>query len=446
MTRLAVLACAVGIGLCGCYRESLRPGQMHVVLLDIDTLRADRLGVYGAKPSPSPRIDAWARDAAVFEWAIASAPYTPPSQASIFTGMHPIRHGVWSRHESIPAGLDRLPTILGRLGYQTIGFTGGGYVSRAFGFAEGFDQFDDTGLELEPLALAAGEALTGRDTNRPVFLFVHTYHVHTPYDPDDEARRTWTTGLPPPTPGFEASAETMEAARRATWETPPRFLPAADLAYSRGLYDGEIAELDRWFDGFVSILDNAGLRADNTLVVLLSDHGEAFGEHGSLLHETLYLPVTRVPLLLTGPGVRAGRVGCAVELVDLLPTVIELVGAEPPRRPTIDGESLVGTLDNEPCRSFGLSQSGYFRDKPALLKDDFHLVYDRRLGRPELFRYRQDPLEINDLSAREPEVTEAMVRDLARVVGSLEARRVDAAASRIEPEVAERLRSLGYLN
>lgn len=416
--------------------------NLNVLVVDIDTLRADRLGTYGAKPSPSPFIDTFAAGAVVFDWAIATAPYTPPSQTSILTGLYPIRHGVWTRADKIPEEAGTLAEFFRGAGYRTVGFTGGGFMSRAFGFDAGFDEFNDGGLALEELADVALDAARERASGSPLFLFLHTYHVHTPYDPEGVSRENWVAVDGPASKGFEPTAAVMEAARRASWGQPPDLPPAQDLAYARSLYDGEIAEVDRWFWGLVSALD--GSSSEGWIVALISDHGEAFGEQGSVLHETLYLPVTRVPLVIRAPGFDPLRVGCAVSLVDFAPTLLDLAGIALRNAPGMDGVSRVSAMRGEACRSFALSQSGYFRDKPALLLDEFHYVADRRSGEPQFFRYREDPTEVDNLAIRDPQTAQALRLEAERIIDVLSARRLEPLGTVLPQHLVEELRSLGY--
>jgi arylsulfatase A-like enzyme len=336
-----------------------RPGAPNVVLLILDTVRAANLSLYGYHRATSPHIDRWAAQGVVFDRAIASAPWTLPSHASMFTGYYNV-----TTRTGIDRPLDgRFPTIAEVLrdnGYATAGFTANlGYTTRTSGLARGFTRFEDfpvtagmvlrsawlgravsdhlgwlPGMPAWPVPKTADDItssfqqwLAGRQKDRPFFAFLNYYDAHGPYRAPPEFRGK-----------FGPPAE-VEATSERPWST-------AELATSINAYDGSIAYVDDRLRRVFELLEKEGLR-ERTLVVLTSDHGEMFGEHGQTAHTSgLYMPALHIPLAMVFPGVvPAGvRVAPPVTMRDIPATILDLVGlsGESP----IPGQSLAAHWRN----------------------------------------------------------------------------------------------------
>ena len=313
---LPVIAC-LSAALAACQaREapSRTPERPNILLVTVDTLRADHVGVYGYAGAATPAIDALAARGVLFETAIAPAPLTGPSHASILTGLTPLRHGF--RNNS---GFALAPSIrtaaeeFKAAGYRTAAFVSAFPLDRRFGFARGFDRYDDrlprghdprrppyierpadatTDAVLRWLAEPAGSGAGGA---APWFLWVHYYDPHAPYEP------------------------------------PP------DLAqrFAQQPYDGEIAHVDRQLDRLLEQID-----AGRTIVLVTADHGESLGEHGEGTHGIFVYDATiRVPWVMAGPGVPVARVAATVaRSIDVLPTLGDYAGLGP--RSGIEGQSL----------------------------------------------------------------------------------------------------------
>ena len=443
-TRLAgwgVLAAALAsIACAGPERTAARP---NVLLLDVDTLRADHLGCYGYRRATSPRIDALAARSHRFEWAFAQAPYTPPSQSSLLTGLYVSHHGVRTRQDRLA---DEIETVAERFranGYSTAGFVDGGFLSRDFGLAQGFAEYDDRGGGLAEIGPKFLRWLTNSPPE-PFLAFLHTYDVHTPYAPHAEHRALFLEGLEPASPGFEASSEQMEDARTSMWTDRPRPLPERDLRFAEALYDAEIRFVDDWIGTILDRLDALGL-SDRTIVVLVSDHGEEFGEHGSVLHEKPYATVTRIPLVIRLPRAEAGATHLApVQGVDLGPTLIDLAGLDP--LPHRDGRTLAPALRGERLpRPFAFGENPWIHPGQYLVEGDWQLLYHPGTPRLELYRLSSDPLQRQDLSAREPERVAELSKQLAARVAALAASARSAGRAEIDPDTERQLRALGYL-
>lgn len=421
-----------------------------VIVVDVDTLRADRLSCYGNPRPTSPNLDAFAASGTRFEWAFAQAPYTLPSQVSIVTGLYPQSHGVVRETDRMSAAADTLAERFRAAGWRTGAFVDGGYVSGHFGFDQGFETFvdhDRGGLARSERAISDW---LGEHAREKLLLFVHTYDPHTPYAPPEPYRARFTAGVAPPTPGFEPTSEALEAIRASQWLPPLRRLEPRDLDYARALYDGEVAFVDAWFGRLTARLEELGL-ADGAVVTLVSDHGEEFQEHGSLLHEKLYTTVTRIPWLLRAPGGARGRVVAeTVESVDLVPTLLELAGL--PAAADVDGRSLAGVVRGgpPPAARSGLGLSPFWGEQRMVVDERHHLLLTVGSARAELFRYREDPDERHDLAAADPATVERLARDYRGRVAELAARAparpaVVAPPAGLPAETEAALRALGYL-
>jgi arylsulfatase A-like enzyme len=444
---------ALALASAACSAPAAPPPVRSVIVVDVDTLRADRLSSYGNPRPTSPRLDAFAAAGTRFEWAFAQAPYTLPSQVSILTGLYPQSHGVLRETDRMSAEANTLAERFRAAGWRTGAFVDGGYVSAPFGFDQGFETFvdhDRGGLARSEAAISAWLGERAAEPDARLFLFVHTYDPHTPYAPPEPFRTRFASEVAPPTAGFEPTTEALEAIRASQWTPPQRRLEPRDLDYARALYDGEVAFVDAWFGRLLARLDELGLGADS-VVTVISDHGEEFQEHGSLLHEKLYATVTRIPWLLRAPGGAAGRVVAGpVESVDLVPTLLELAGL--PSAPDVDGRSLAAAVRGGelPPARLGLGLSPFWGEQRMAFDERHHLLLTVGSARAELFRYRDDPDERRDLAAAEPETVERLARAYRARLGELPGRGagrapIVAPTAVLPPETEAALRALGYL-
>ena len=426
-----------------------------VILVDVDTLRADHLSAYGYARQTSPNIDAFARRAVQFDWAFSQAPNTLPSQTSILTSLYPSTHLVLHDGDRLAPAVVTLAERFQEAGFATGAFIDGGYMKSQFGLDQGFDTYFD----INGGGLAVGESHIGKwlaeQSQGRFFLLIHTYDVHTPYAPREPFRSRFLADLAAPTPGFEPTSEALESIRMSQYTAEPRSLASRDLEYARALYDGEVALVDDWFGRFLRQLDDLGL-TDSTVVALVSDHGEEFQEHGSVLHEKLYRTVTHVPLVVFAPGARNGRrVGQTVETIDLAPTLLELAGvaaaaADEGMQGTqkMEGRSLVPWLAGEPPAQerMAFSESPFFGVQRAATSDLFRLILTLESGKIELFRSREDPAEAQDLAAVSPDLARPLLHRLRLwSAGRPPERMLQREAVALPEEVEKSLRALGYL-
>ena len=319
------------------------PGRApNIVLYVVDTLRADRLHCYGYPDSITPQFDALSRDGVRFADCVAQSSWTKAAMGSIMTSLLPDEHGAEDFPDVLSPGLETLAQVLGKAGFDTAGMVANPFVGRGFGFAKGFAVYQEM-PEMEAHALTrkvlswldrrrAGPPEGGNgwgwgDADRPFFLYVHALDPHMPYSPPPRFR---PPGCPP-----SFGPQQMKKLREA-WEAPRDGSPAptlvAQLRQAEALHRGEIASCDEAFGQFVSYLKTRGLY-DNTLIVLVSDHGEQFFEHNLCDHmNSLYQEVLHVPLIIKFPhNEGAGTVvKPAWQHIDIAPTLLRRAGVAIP--------------------------------------------------------------------------------------------------------------------
>lgn len=346
IARLGFLALLVGLTQHGCGKKEDAPAPgppaaaapRHLLLVSIDTLRADAVGAYGKKPSPTPHLDRLAREGTLFRRVQSHVPLTLPSHATLFTGQLPFEHGVRNNGTyALPDSASTLAEILQGRGFATGAAIASFVLAKKFGLAQGFATYDDDlgasgssggirDLRAEiPAATVYGKWqswLSRLPAGQNFFYWAHFYDPHLPYEPPAELRGRFGTG-------------------------------------PEGAYAGELAAVDRELGRMLADLESRGLLAD-TLVVVTSDHGEGFGEHGEWGHGLLtYQESLVVPLVLRGPGAPVGReVAARVGLVDLLPSLLELFGA--PLPPGLAGRSFRPLLAASPAAGEDAESRHYF--------------------------------------------------------------------------------------
>jgi arylsulfatase A-like enzyme len=417
------------------------------VLIMVDTLRPDRMQVYGHDRPTTPNLAALAQRGLRFDDVSSTSPWTLPAAASILTGLYPHRHGMLEAEYALARGVPTLATVLRERGYTTFAAVNSYYLRAESGLARGFDDYayvSEWSSTEPPRMVNRGDVVLARaldwlsaSDRRPFLLLLHFYEPHSDYTPKPAYRELFEESYAGPMTG--ATRELMDLRR---WGRP---LSPEDRRHLLNLYDAEIRQVDELIGRLLSHLEAEGL-AENTLIVATADHGEEFGEHGGVLHgRTHYEEVIRVPLILAGPDVPAGRTASfPVSLVDVAPTVLGALGLDPP--PDLDGLDLLRVLreQREPERWIlaGADHGNEILDARRMLRDSRHkLLFDRATGESRLFDLRVDPRELNDIARIEPErlrELEAALRPL--LTGAAPG---DEAVSIPEPE-RERLRALGY--
>jgi arylsulfatase A-like enzyme len=425
------------------------PQQSHpLIIIDIDTLRADHLGCYGYHRPTSPNIDEFAEQSVLFEWAFSQAPNTPPSQTSILSGLYPGTHGMIFDEDRVPDEANMLAEVLAEHGFTTAGFHDGGYMSNTFNIGQGFTIYDNNrGQGLAAIGPKVFDWLRAHHSE-DFLLLVHTYDTHTPYAPPPPFDEAFVEGVPEPSPGFVPDVEQMEAVRLSKYTDELRTLADNDLAWAISRYDAEIQYVDAWFGEFMALVRELNLDERATIVVI-SDHGEEFQEHGSVLHEKLYATVTRIPFLIRFPGGGiTRRVGEPVEGLDLMPTLLDISGCPIP--PEVQGESLVPVIRGlpDPGEHHAFSESPYFGERRVITSYDWRFFYTHSNDSIELYRYREDPLEQDDLSQSNESDIDGLRERLLDWDQNVRVPLItQVAASREELDAAtrEQLEALGYI-
>ena len=456
--RQALIAGAAFVassGLVACGSEST--GPPNVILISIDTMRADYLGCYDPAREASPEIDALASAGVVFEDVTSASPWTLPSHASMLTGQYPSTHGV--KDHGIELTSATLATHLGDAGYQTMSIVNSHNIGFPdYGLMRGYDrkrwefemnvvddQPGDDILNKGPIITAmAIEWLNERDKERPFFFFLHYYDVHTDFTPAVEHANRFVS----PYQG-ELTGKTKQLVKaRNRMET----IDEDDVRWLEEMYEAEIHTFDDVIARLFDYLDDEGL-AERTVVAITSDHGEEYAEHGGLLHgRTHYQEVVGIPFILRGPGVPAGaRYDMPVHLVDVAPTLYGLAGVAPP--PDLDGIDLTALWrapDTLPEVRFLFSEADHNNIIDDVTQNDIRamvrigndkLVYDKVTGEKELFDLAADPLEQVNRAAEDPDRLAFLWEKLEEFMAHGNVR--DAAE--MSAEARANLDALGYL-
>jgi len=400
--------------LAGCKSAEKHPGA-NILLVTIDTLRADRLGCYGYRSIETPNLDRLAQKGALFEHALAQAPLTTPSHASIMTGLNPTAHKVRDTGGfTLAASHTTLATILQRAGWDTAAFVGSAVLKKRFGLDQGFTVYDDEMPSTGPISGEAAQRRAGEvvdhalrwldaQSGKPFLLWVHVYDPHLPYDPPSPFRNK----------------------------------------YADRPYDGEVAYTDQQLGRLFDAVEKKS--PGNALIAVLSDHGESFSEHGEYAHGVfLYDTTLQIPFLLSGPGVPSGkRLKQQARTIDLLPTLLELTGMKPP--PEVQGVSLTAAFKDQEIAGSAYGETMF----PKLNMGWSELRSMRtprwkyiRAPKPELYDLQQDPGEANNVAASHPDEVKKLEVQLNAVTGGANERVEPAAA---DPQTMKQLKSLGYL-
>ncbi len=322
-----------------------------IILISIDTLRADHLGAYGYALPTSPVFDRLAERGTLFERAVVQYPSTLTSHMSIFTGLYPQEHQVLPPSTVLSESILTLPELFQASGFRTAGHTEGGFVAGGYGFSRGFDEFTDTAYQvdtdIERTFERGLEFLRSLQEGERFFLFLHTYSVHDPYEPPEEFQRMFWSGTVPET--FASTGENLRQVNQGELD-----ISQEAVDYFRAMYNASIRYADDVLGRFVDEVEALGLLEVTTLVVT-SDHGEEFLEHSKMAHTQVYPESLLVPLLMLHPGVAGSRVSEVVESIDLAPTLLKLAGIEP--GDNLSGRSLVPLLGSRPVG--GQGSQGY---------------------------------------------------------------------------------------
>jgi choline-sulfatase len=426
LVALALAAAFAALG-CGRNRTPARARPPNVVIVLLDAVRADHLPVYDYPRDTAPFLATLAARGTVFDRAYSSSGWTSPATASLFTSLHPFQHGVISyirpirenrfRVSRVPDEPETIAEALRKAGYATFGVSDNPSASDIGGFDAGFDRFSSSPDKSATVVNRKVEEWRAEITSgRPYFLYLHYMDAHEPYLPQGRAFDEFVKdGRPNPRRDFVAA------------------------------YDSEIRLLDSKVQG---LFESLGWERD-TIVIVTSDHGEGFHDHGLAGHaNSLYDELMRVPLIVYGPGVRAGRIALPVAHVDVLPTLREITGMPPDPRNV--GWSLAPLLregrwdrGERPLLAHLVEFDEKHEVRAVVLGR--HKLVERRPGGAALFDVEADPGETRDLAARHPEIVAGLREAYDRTEATATRYGRTGGESQLTPEAIEKLRALGYV-
>jgi len=414
---------AAGMLVWGAGSSQVQKTHSNVILITIDTVRADHVGCYGAKNVETPTLDSLARDGVAFERAISQVPLTWPSHTVILTGTYPFQNGVQDfTGTPLEPRFRSVAQAFKDHGYRTGAVVSSFVLDRSWGLARGFDFYDDAfspeqfkNRDLGLVERSAGESVTRaltwlqKNPQRPFFFWLHLYDPHSPYDPPEPYRSQFRDRL----------------------------------------YDGEITYADHEIGRLVDWLRRTQ-QYDRSLIVMLSDHGESLGEHGEQEHgffvynSTLHIPLIVKPA--AGSGIKRGQVARPVETTSVAPTLLKLAGIkDEPLEKQFASMGLFTDSDNGttaysetfyPFSSFGWSPLR------SLETGKYHYI-DAPI--PELYDLKSDPTETKNIAAQQSATVAVLKGKLLEVSGDRPFKPTQAGSSHLDPDAAEKLRALGYV-
>ena len=400
-----------------------RRAAANVILITIDTVRADHIGCYGAKDVKTPTLDGLARDGVVFERAISQVPLTWPSHAAILTGTYPFQNGVQDfTGQPLDPRFRSVAQVFKQQGYATGAVVSAFVLDRSWGLSRGFDFYDDAfsaeTFRQKDIGLVdrkAGESVTHaiswlrKPTRRPFFFWLHLYDPHSPYDPPEPFR----------------------------------------TQYHSHPYDGEIAYADHELGRLIAWLKQSRLY-DRTAIVVLSDHGESLGEHGEKEHGFfVYNSTVHIPLIVkppAGSGFRPGRVSAPVETVAVAPTLTRLAGMKDEIQKQFPHPGLLGdkaqSEDSAYSESFYAFSSFGWSPLHALQTSRYHYI---EAPTRELYDVIADPQETNNLAPQQTATVAVLEDKLQALLRQNPFKPGEAGTSGLSPDALEKLRALGYV-
>lgn len=402
----------------------------NVLLITLDTVRADHLQCYGYERNTAPRMCSLAKQGILFEKAMTQSSWTLPAHASIMTGVYPHEHGAENFEVSIDDNLPMLAEILKNNNYSTSAFVSVEFVSEKYGFDKGFDVFDSTSIKKEDLVLMGSFAkdLTQsamhwlEQNDQKFFMWIHYFDPHNAF-------------LYHNTSGFAYPKAINYTLRWREFEWDWNVVPCPFCDYFEeneeqyiSLYDGEIFFVDSYVGKLLDYLKQEGL-FDNTIIIITSDHGESFNNHDLVGHDNfLYADLIHVPLIMFVPNTQPYRDDKLTETKDILPTVLDLLNISKPAR--VGDGFFIGNL----TYAFSEVHNRNENRRIAVNHEDWKLIYTLNDRYFELYDLEDDPDELNNLAESKPEMVKKLREPLFRTM-----RVVD-----LDEETLKQLKSLGY--
>jgi arylsulfatase A-like enzyme len=437
----AVLIVIIGVILLATSKRDKQ--DFNIILISIDTLRADHLGCYTYPKNTSPNIDRFRADSVLFRRCMAQSASTLPSHASIFTSLIPSHHSAYfTRNQSLPEEIRTMAEILRDKNYRTISFNEGGQVDAKFGLDQGFELYQSFSSGEQSFKHIVEHSIDWLNKNEgdKFFLFLHTYETHHPYTPKPEHLKLFETGYNGQLP-TDISVELIHSINRGEVT-----LSEADKSHMVNTYDAEIRSMDESFQVLIDFLVKKNLY-DNTLIIFTSDHGEEFGEHGmwgihsnSLFNEQLHVPLI---MKLPRSNYANRKVNQRVRSIDILPTVMDMLGEDLPV--LWEGISLVPLIKGKKLKNeiIVISQ---LDDKETFVPRAWTVFYKKfKLFDLKLYNLLRDPAEQVDIASQ----YKPMIKKLNNYVTDFINKNIPGLSTRkikLDDALKEKLKSLGYLN
>jgi arylsulfatase A-like enzyme len=435
LLHAALLLAPLSLGACS------RVEGPNVLLISLDTLRADHLSSYGYERETTPFMDEQAAAGVRFHWAFVNTLATTNSHTTILSSQYQESHGVMrggqksTKDNRLPEELALVQESFQRFGYRTLGVTDGGNFAERHGFGRGFDEFE--GKEVRGAQDGSKAFLDMLDrnlpSNQPLFLLFHTYEIHAPYDPPAPFDTQFSTG---------AESEFVPTGRnlRRVRDTASQDLTPTDLEHIVSLYDGGIRFTDSVLEDMFERLEERGFFDDDYLVVITADHGEEFGDHGGVLHRgLLYDELIRVPLIIKGSRLPGGEVrDDIISSIDIAPTLLAYAGVPIPE--SMQGRDLFSERRRPPHGEIIFAQLRSTRY--ALRTKEWKFIESEGI---ELYNLTTDPGETINVALDHLDRVAEFQGLIKRWREGQEGRRLQAGSTELSKEEIQELKALGYV-
>jgi arylsulfatase A-like enzyme len=441
VVALAILLTLLPLWTCG---KSRPP---NVLLISLDACRADHLGSYGYERDTSPFLDELADRGTRFSNAFINTLGTAPSHTTMLSSTYQEWHQVDYKPsmkrkrarrrrvaDRVPRDVTMVQQVLRDHGYTTLAATAGGNFGVGHGFDRGFDTFNGRSRDVTAVVDKMIQLIErDGDSGKPIFAVLHTYEIHSPYDPPEAYRTIFGT--------FDSDFEPTSRALLDVMADPERSLSSPDFQKAIALYDGEIRYTDDTLRTFFDHLDEIGF-LDDALVIVTSDHGEEFGDHGGVLHQGfLYDELMKIPLILSGRGIGSRVDERLVSTIDIAPTVLDYIGVPIPE--TMMGHSLLDRASRSRDGDAVFAQYGPRRY--AIRTEQWKLIDNTASGFIELFDMVNDPGEQENLARGRPDIVEELAQRVEAFKARHRAPKRKSSKQELDPEEIKHLKALGYL-
>lgn len=428
-----------------CHRLGRR--KPNIILLVIDSLRADHLGCYGYARNTSPHIDKLAQEGIVFSNAFSQAGYTTASIPSILTSKFPLSHGVWlpEKHKLSEDEIT-LAEVLKSNGYITVAFTGGACTSHIYGFGQGFDLYKEIewGDIKEINKLVFNWLEQNQNNEKPFFLFLHCYTVHEPFNLPEPFASIYASNYQGQFKDVKLDNVLFEKIHKKSLD-----YNSEDIDYIISQYDSGIRYYDENIGELLKKIEALKLTS-NTIIILTSDHGQDFMEHGTISHRDIYDVGIHVPLIVRAPYLLPNnkKIDTLVRSIDIFPTILDMLALLEKNNLAIEGNSLLPVMlgqdigKEHPVYSLGADSNN--RGRISLRTRNWKLIVTRNQNECELYNLKNDPGELINLVSIEKEQFKVLKQELDNYIRQSKSP-IQKTKVALDEETVQRLKSLGYL-